>query len=80
MKNFSVTNWNQALEQVDFQNHSEEDINTQALKLSEQINTALDIIAPMKLFTIRPNYVQGLTEETKKIMKARDVEPNCAQQ
>ena len=40
--------------------------------ISEKLNAALDIIAPKKEFTIRPNYVQGLSEKVKMLMRDRD--------
>ena len=77
MKKFSVSRWYEVLEQVNFQEFNDDDrnidINEQALKLSEKINQALDIIAPKKLITIKPNYVQGLSNKTKSIMKERDL-------
>ena len=75
MTNFTVTQWNQTLAQFEFQNPDEEDlvdINALAKDLSEKINAALDIIAPKKVFTIRPHYVQGLSENVKNLMKDRD--------
>ena len=72
MKNFTATRWNQTLEQFDFESDTV-NINEQAINLSNQINAALDIIAPKKVFTIKSNYVQGLSENTKNVMKERDL-------
>ena len=48
------------------------DINELALRLANTVTQALDIVAPKKTFTIRPNYIHGLTDEAKEIMKSRD--------
>ena len=48
------------------------DIDSMAQDLSEKLNDALDIIAPKKFFTIRPNYVQGLSASVKKLMQDQD--------
>ena len=44
-----------------------------AIDLSEKINIALDICAPKKIFLIRPNYVQGLSDSVKELMSERDL-------
>ena len=58
------TDWNE-LEKI-------QDINTRAEKFSALMNQALDKIAPIKTFKARPQYVHGLSEETKLSMKRRD--------
>ena len=75
MKNFTTSHWNEILSSFKFSSQSEAelmDINLLAKELSSNISLALDIIAPMKTFSIRPNYVQGLTEDAKLTMKSRD--------
>ena len=49
-----------------------EDINEMVSLYSSFVNRALDIHAPVKEIHIKANYVNGLTEETKKLMKKRD--------
>ena len=76
MKNFTVHEWNNTLAQFDFKtlepvNNTE--LNNLALELSLTLQEALDIIAPKKFFTIRPNYVQGLSDKAKNLMKERDL-------
>ena len=76
MKNFCTKKWIQTLSQFNFGNIAEAskgDIDTQAKLLSEQINCALDIIAPKKFITIKPDYVQGLSDSTKQLMHERDL-------
>ena len=36
------------------------------------MNEALDSIAPIKNFTIKDNYVHGLSEDTESLMNERD--------
>ena len=40
--------------------------------LTENINLALDEVAPYKTFTVKSNYKFGISPETKKLMKQRD--------
>ena len=39
---------------------------------TENINRALDSVAPVKTFTIRSNHKFGLSDSTKELMKKRD--------
>ena len=48
------------------------DINVLAIELAENVNLALDIVAPKKTFSIKPNYIQGLTDQAKDLLKSRD--------
>ena len=48
------------------------DINQLATDLANKVNRALDICAPQKTFTIRPKYVQGLTDTPNMLMTDRD--------
>ena len=76
MKNFSPSYWNETLATFNFCTQAEseaKDINILATEFANTINDALDICAPKKTFTIRPNYVQGLSEKAKSIMKVRDL-------
>ena len=43
-----------------------------AITLSNNVNAALDICAPVKTFKISPAFVPGLKPETKSIMVERD--------
>ena len=49
------------------------DINDLAKDLSNKINEALDICAPKKVFTIKPKFVQDLTDTAKTLMKDGDL-------
>ena len=76
MKNFSPSYWNETLATFNFCTQAEseaKDINILATEFANTINDALDICAPKKTFTIRPNYVQGLSEKAKSLMKVRDL-------
>ena len=48
------------------------DVNLLAKDLSDNITAALDIVASMKTFTIKPKYVHSLSDEAKQIMRCRD--------
>ena len=66
MKNFNARHWNETLATFTFCSQAEAqsmDINSLAVKFAYTINDALDICTPKKVFTIRPDYVQGLTEQ-----------------
>ena len=52
------------------------DINLLAKELSDKVKQALDIVAPVKIFTVRPKYIHGLTEEAKQFMKNRFTSKN----
>ena len=39
---------------------------------TDNINKALDEVAPLKTFTVKSNYRFGLSQETKDLMKQRD--------
>ena len=41
-------------------------------KFSELVHESLDEIAPIKTFSIKSNYVFGLSNKTKDLMKKRD--------
>ena len=59
MKNVSPEHWNDTLSKFNFcsQKATEQmDINTVAMDFANTIKRALDICAPKKMFTIRPNY------------------------
>ena len=75
MRNFTTTYWNETLATLKFLAPSISgvvDINALANELAENLTKALDTVAPMKSFTIRQNYIHGLTDEAKQIMKSRD--------
>ena len=73
MKNFNIDDWVKSLEEIDFSYTQETlTIDEEAKFLSEKINFALDKIAPVKTFIIRPNYIHGLSQEAKILMKDRD--------
>ena len=74
MKNFSKSNWNTVLRKQDWNSVEEsEDLNTKVKLFTTFIDAAMDEIAPIKTFTVKSNYRFGLSENTKKLMKQRDV-------
>ena len=48
-----------------------EDVNEMVTIFTENINRALDSVAPVKTFTIRSNHKFGLSDSTKELMKKR---------
>ena len=43
-----------------------------AILFPQMVNEALDEVAPVKTFTVKENYIKGLTDETKLLMSKRD--------
>ena len=52
------------------------DLDEKVKIFTENINTALDEIAPFKTFKIRSSYKFGLSDKTKELMKLRDLVRN----
>ena len=76
MKNFNPRFWNDTLANFKFctlADTENKDLNDVALEFAKTINDALDICAPKKTFKIKPNYVPGLTDKAKTLMKSRDL-------
>ena len=60
MKNFSQEKWNQTLAKRRWESLGEtEEVDTMVEKFTECMKTALNEIAPMTRFTIKPNYKEG---------------------
>ena len=77
LKNFSEERWNDILatkqwNSLDSVTEDENSLDKMIEKFSNNVEEALNEIAPFKTFTVRSNHKYGLSEETKKIMKSRD--------
>ena len=73
MKNFNTQHWNETLAMQDWEViGNTEDVHVMATLFSGMVNSALDVCAPKKKFTIKPNYKQGLTEGAKLVMANRN--------
>ena len=73
MKNFNSVGWNESLAKQDWEKlGGTEDVNEMVKYFTEAVVSSLDECAPIKTFTLKPCYVKGITEETKKMMKERD--------
>ena len=72
-KNYTIDKWNASLmTQPWSQIKREKDIEKKTDMLAKFMNTALDEVAPIKLFTVKSNYKFGISDDTKEIMKNRD--------
>ena len=72
-KNFTKDIWNEALEQEDWLDVDDcEDVNEMVRIFTDNVNRALDKVAPVKTVTIRSNHRFGLSDSTKELMKKRD--------
>ena len=79
-KKFTKEKWNEALAREDWLDIEEsEDVNAMVKIFTENINRALDVVAPIKTFTIRSNHRFGISENTKEVMKKRDKTRNSIQ-
>ena len=77
LKKFNVLNWNDCLSRRDWILIEKcVDLDEKVKIFTENINTALDEIAPFKTFKIRSSYKFGLSDKTKELMKLRDLVRN----
>ena len=73
MKNFTKTNWNQALAKKNWsQIETCADLDEKVVIFTKLVTECLDEVAPLTEFTIRSMHKFGLSEETKSLMKKRD--------
>ena len=73
MKNYSTEKWNLTLAKQNWESIGEtEDVDMMVNNFTECMGKALDEMAPMRNFTIRPDFKQGISQETKDKMKERD--------
>ena len=66
MKKFTQPDWILCLAKQNWEGIGEtEDLDQMVHVLDECMKKALDEIAPVKTFTIRPDYKSGVTDQTK---------------
>ena len=49
-----------------------EELDLSVEKFTKLLTESLDEIAPMRSFTVKSNYIFGISDETKSLMKSRD--------
>ena len=73
-KNFSAAQYNTEIENIDWSDlYSEEDPNLAYNIFEETIGKILDNMAPFKVYQVRNHYNSWLTDETKTLMRDRDI-------
>ena len=74
-KGFTKEKWNEALEKqdwLDVEECSESGVDQMVRVFDQNIQTALDQVAPVRSFKIRSNHRFGLSEEVKELMRKRE--------
>jgi hypothetical protein len=74
-KSFTKEKWNEALEKqdwLDVEECSESGVDQMVRVFDQNIQTALDQVAPVRSFKIRSNHRFGLSEEVKELMRKRE--------
>ena len=73
LKNFNEQSWNKCLVSKVWSGiEKENDINEKVRIFTNNINEALDEVAPIKNFKIKSSYKFGLSDKTKELMRIRD--------
>ena len=73
MKKFTPKNWTDSLMKQNWETIGEtEDVDQMVEDLTKYMTIALDEVAPMTNFKIRPGYKQGLTDQTKNLIGERE--------
>ena len=77
MKNFSSEKWNKCIAEKNWKNLTNcNNVDEMVDIFSNNLNEALDEVAPFKTFTVRSHHKFGLSDETEKTMKKGTIAEN----